>query len=529
MTDKKHPDSGANTAHVVDNGLGGQFVQAERHEAKPVEGTLIIDLTASRKDTRDDFVRDFTEGSAAFENLIEEVSALGNVALTLIVHNGDGVRNYGRFESPNELAAVLADIECVAEKTQIEESLDIVPSDTHFVIVNADTTDGDKVEALQEMAELLGVPVIPLLEETKGQAGTTQEHRDTLRLMGEASGVHGGPFPYQTRMSLLDFVAVSAAATRGQAAIDELKAKGDIPQEVWDAIPQEALLSIAEAAVEANQDVTPERAVARAIEAGVVQFDNKGAQIANMGIDSDIMPSVSQSDNSGVQIANVAKGAHVYVTVVPAGVTVGTTPPSVGANPTTLPQNRTHTPLNGQPIVPDANNNGAPNLRRYAPHALAATALFALMAGVGGFVGSTLAHGGDNQPHVAELTGMASTPLDRFNAITEESILFESGSTVLSTNGMNMLARAAEIVRADPDGTMIGCIAIHGHSSETGSTAANQLLSEARARVVRNHLVDNLGLSPEIIQFDGFGQDLSVGGNTFDDQRVNVAATLDGC
>lgn len=474
--DQKPGSAGNNTASVVENGLGETFVQAERHEARPVEGVLIVDLTASRNETRDAFIADFIQGSEEFEALIEEVSTLGNVALTLIVHNGDGVRNIGRFESPNDLAHALSQIECKQARTQIVESLNNMPVDADFVIVNGDTTDGplDTQESLAEIAELSGIPVIPLLEHTTGTDGTKPEHIEALRQMGEASGVEGGPFAFDTRMSLLDFVAVSAAATRGPRAIEELKEKGDIPQEVWDAIPQEALASISEASANADETLTSDETLERIIDATVRQ-SGKGVNVAGVGY-SQPLPSVDQ-DGDGINIANVAKDTRLVISVKGDETVIEASSAKLAS----------HTSQN-KGVAQDK----PAGMSRRGMLGLSLAGL--VMAGAaGGGVAALL----DNDDH----THAEPTALDRFNALSDEMIMFDPGSADLSPQGMNMLARTAEIMRSDDS----LCVTVSAYASDDGNPVLNQALSEQRAEAIRNQLVYGLGVNPDQVKAIGLG------------------------
>ncbi len=273
--------SGVNTAAVVPTAKDVFTVQAQRVQPIPVKGTLVIDMTISRQATRDKFIADFTAGSDQFEENIKSVSAIGNVELALIVHNKAGARLVGTYSSPKDLAQALSEIQCEQSLTQIGKSLDLVPEGTHFIVVNGDTTDGDTVDILVEKAKKAGVPVIPLLEKTVGNSGTTERDSEVLRKMGEASGVTGGPFSYETRMSLLDFVAVASAASAGPEAVQQLKATGKIPDDVWKALPENSIQSIAKAA----EPVIAERAAAL----GYGQHNNDGIQVGgNIGDNSSV-------------------------------------------------------------------------------------------------------------------------------------------------------------------------------------------------------------------------------------------------
>lgn len=491
-------DSGArsqfNTANVTDD-----TVQVERHEAKPVEGVLIVDMTASREPTRAAFIEDFTKGSEEFETLVGKVSEIGNVALTLIVHNGDGVQNLGRFENPREMAEALSKIPCKQARTQISGSLDIVPPGSHFVIVNGDTTDGDSFEILVEKAQALNIPVIPLLEKTINGSGTTPEHIEALKSMGEASGVEGGPFDFHTRMSMLDFVAVSSAAVRGPEAVEALKATGEIPQEVWDAIPPAALESIAEAAPET-------------VSALPVPYDAQASRI--------IVPTIKGS--AGVALGDVGEGAKVNIRVktprLPApvdggqdgasilnshGVVIGRVGKDADVTIEVEPLDENPALLQAPPVI---DSSGQPRrLGRMAGAVFAGILGATAIAGTGGYF--------------IRKEVLASESFETAQRLASNNITFDTNSTELTPQAKENLREMTNALKASGRPY---CITVTGSASAPGTAAQNEALSIRRAQAVSSHLYFGLSVPGDRIRVNWTGADMRRGGPDVYDQSTTI-------
>jgi OOP family OmpA-OmpF porin len=65
-------------------------------------------------------------------------------------------------------------------------------------------------------------------------------------------------------------------------------------------------------------------------------------------------------------------------------------------------------------------------------------------------------------------------------SLAEGGIQFRNGSTALRRDSRNLLKKMAGVLKGCPDNSVM----ITGHTDSRGGTAANQKLSEARARVV---------------------------------------------
>lgn len=92
--------------------------------------------------------------------------------------------------------------------------------------------------------------------------------------------------------------------------------------------------------------------------------------------------------------------------------------------------------------------------------------------------------------------------LGRFEILSRTgNIYFRSGSTRLDNESTPFLTSVIDIVNRCPDMNIL----VAGHTDSDGSEAANQRLSEARARSVAKYLIDN-GVSADRITSQGFGE-----------------------
>ncbi len=99
--------------------------------------------------------------------------------------------------------------------------------------------------------------------------------------------------------------------------------------------------------------------------------------------------------------------------------------------------------------------------------------------------------------------------LGRFEILSRTgNIYFRSGSSRLDSESTPFLTSVIDIVERCPDLNVL----VAGHTDSDGSNAANQRLSEARARSVARYLVDN-GVNPDRITSQGFGETQPVAPN----------------
>lgn len=91
--------------------------------------------------------------------------------------------------------------------------------------------------------------------------------------------------------------------------------------------------------------------------------------------------------------------------------------------------------------------------------------------------------------------------LDEGGRYTFRAVTFATGSDVLQPSSFAELDALAEYLRAHPGKK----VRIEGHTDDVGNAAANQELSERRARSVGAYLVQS-GIDPARLSFKGFGE-----------------------
>ncbi len=112
---------------------------------------------------------------------------------------------------------------------------------------------------------------------------------------------------------------------------------------------------------------------------------------------------------------------------------------------------------------------------------------------------------------------IALSPLaDVANAkpIVLKNVFFETGSAALKPESLTELARLKRLLDENP--TLK--IQINGHTDNVGSDADNLKLSEARAKAVYDHLVQN-GADASRLKFKGFGEAVPAASNDAEEGR----------
>lgn len=131
----------------------------------------------------------------------------------------------------------------------------------------------------------------------------------------------------------------------------------------------------------------------------------------------------------------------------------------------------------------------------------------------------------------AELRNMLSElqarPTDRGLLITLGDVLFEFNKSELKPGAARNLQALVKALKAREDQTVI----IEGHTDSVGSKAYNMTLSEARARSVRDYLVEQ-GIASDRMSIEGLGPDFPVADNGTDagrqqNRRVEVILPQD--
>jgi OOP family OmpA-OmpF porin len=93
-------------------------------------------------------------------------------------------------------------------------------------------------------------------------------------------------------------------------------------------------------------------------------------------------------------------------------------------------------------------------------------------------------------------------------ALSLEPITFETGSSVITPEGIEVLQGAVEFLAANPTVR----VAIEGHTDSQGSETGNQALSESRAESVKDYLVGE-GIAADRLETAGFGESNPIADN----------------
>ncbi|MGI8467202.1 MAG: OmpA family protein [Pyrinomonadaceae bacterium] len=109
----------------------------------------------------------------------------------------------------------------------------------------------------------------------------------------------------------------------------------------------------------------------------------------------------------------------------------------------------------------------------------------------------------------------AKTIQQLVDALNVSIINFASGSSAIPADAQPILAKAAEVLKAQPADTIIE---VSGHTDNTGNAAGNQKLSQARADSVRNALI-KLGVSDKMLAAKGYGDTKPKASNDTEDGR----------
>jgi outer membrane protein OmpA-like peptidoglycan-associated protein len=107
-----------------------------------------------------------------------------------------------------------------------------------------------------------------------------------------------------------------------------------------------------------------------------------------------------------------------------------------------------------------------------------------------------------------------SKPVDPALWFNFDRLLFETGSATLKPESQEQLKNVAAILKAYPSVK----VKIGGYTDNTGDSAANLKLSQERAANVRAALV-NLGVAPDRVSAEGFGEQFPVADNSTEDGR----------
>ena len=112
-----------------------------------------------------------------------------------------------------------------------------------------------------------------------------------------------------------------------------------------------------------------------------------------------------------------------------------------------------------------------------------------------------------------------------YEVLDSADVLFASGSSAISSQGMSDLNAFATKAKATKDYMVI----VQGFTDSTGNAAANQVLSDKRAAAVTNYLAQKTGLQPGRIKApDGLGIAPDAGsGSNAGARKVTVKLVVD--
>jgi outer membrane protein OmpA-like peptidoglycan-associated protein len=109
----------------------------------------------------------------------------------------------------------------------------------------------------------------------------------------------------------------------------------------------------------------------------------------------------------------------------------------------------------------------------------------------------------------------SSKPVDTTTWFNFDRLLFDTGKATLQPSSQEQLSNIAAILKAYPNVH----VKIGGYTDNTGDTAANAALSEARAKNVMDALIA-AGIDPSRLESKGYGDQYPVGDNSTEEGRA---------
>ena len=117
----------------------------------------------------------------------------------------------------------------------------------------------------------------------------------------------------------------------------------------------------------------------------------------------------------------------------------------------------------------------------------------------------------------AQLAELKAKQTERGMVVTLGDVLFNTDQAVLTSGGMSTVQKLANILRENPDRTVL----VEGFTDSTGSTAHNLELSQRCAEAVRAALAQ-AGIERNRVETRGYGEAYPVAGNnTAGDRQLN--------
>ncbi len=105
---------------------------------------------------------------------------------------------------------------------------------------------------------------------------------------------------------------------------------------------------------------------------------------------------------------------------------------------------------------------------------------------------------------------------DLVKALNLMAVHFDTGSATISADSIDVLAAAANALKAAPAGSKVE---IGGYTDNTGDPAANLKLSDERANAVRSKLTE-LGVAADLLVAKGYGEAKPVADNATEEGRA---------
>lgn len=109
----------------------------------------------------------------------------------------------------------------------------------------------------------------------------------------------------------------------------------------------------------------------------------------------------------------------------------------------------------------------------------------------------------------AGLTLLSRVKITREKIIFNEKIQFEKGKATIKAASLSLLDDIVKIIK---ETAQISKISIEGHTDNDGAAKYNQILSDKRAKSVKQYLIEN-GISREILESRGYGESKPIAGN----------------
>ncbi|MBD3655174.1 MULTISPECIES: OmpA family protein [Marinobacter] len=113
-----------------------------------------------------------------------------------------------------------------------------------------------------------------------------------------------------------------------------------------------------------------------------------------------------------------------------------------------------------------------------------------------------------------EVDSVGCVKTDQKQTVVLRGVTFEFNSNRLTANAKDILVRAGDALKGQPDMK----VELAGHTDSVGAEAYNQQLSQQRADAVRDYLID-LGVEPDQLTARGYGESQPIRSNDTDEGR----------